>query len=324
MIYPMGPHVERTTGAAVDWAKVAPVVKGMQNVSILQSAHDGAIQIYRHYSAIQNLDDPQTWANAIISDLAGYRATNLIVEVWNETKPTPAQVKALVDILHRAGLKVCGPCWSTGNYTLADWQAFRAAHWAGLDLIALHAYWGQLGFTIDHALRFTQYWQPGDPCILVTECGRDAVEGGQGGWERDNISAQQYEAELQSYAKILPSYVIGATPFTSGPTSDWNKFDMDIISPSMPALLNQGANVPNVGQGYLKCIPFIGTFTQNEIYHDSGQPDETSMALATNGFAVYRKSTNETMCYTLDGKVYRDFGNHSTNGGKLVLVSGPF
>lgn len=240
----LGPHVIRPTGDALDWARHAGVVKALDDPAALKAAPDGALRIFRAYfpETEQRMDaDANRAAATILGRLGGYRHPLLYVETFNETQAQAADLVAfhrrLVPLLHAAGVKVAGPAWSTGAYTADDWAAFRAAGWCGLDAISLHAYWGSQGFTIWHALRWRQFWQQGDPPVFVTECGRDRVEGGKGGWRADGLSEDAAAAELLAYDAELHKdrYVIAATPFTAGPTPDWSNFDTDPLSGRMVA-----------------------------------------------------------------------------------------
>lgn len=74
------------------------------------------------------------------------------------------------------------------------------------------------------------------PPFVITECGRDAVEGGQPGWLRCGISAEQYLQELMAYDAAIQqdSYVIGGTPFTAGAAGgEWKYFDVDTLVPAI-------------------------------------------------------------------------------------------
>jgi hypothetical protein len=180
MLTRLGPHCIKPTAPALQWSAVASIVKALDDPTPLLKARPDAIRVYRRYFANQDLSQsPLQVAGQIIQGLRGYRHPNLYVETFNETQAPAADLVAfhqrIVPILHAAGVKVCGPCWSTGAYGQADWDAFRGANWCGLDAIALHAYWANKGFTIWNALRYRQFWKPGDPPIIISECGRDAV-----------------------------------------------------------------------------------------------------------------------------------------------------
>jgi len=55
------------------------------------------------------------------------------------------------------------------------------------------------------------------------------AEGGTRGWKLSNITGAEYVRLLKAYDAELQkdSYILGATPFTSGPTPDWENFNMD-------------------------------------------------------------------------------------------------
>jgi hypothetical protein len=253
-----GPHCILSTGDALDWARHAPVVKGVNSLAALKTAPEHALRIYRHWwsevdqDAILNARDGTRVVAAILGALAGYRHPLLHVEVLNEIHPPQranyiALLEDVVPRLHVAGVKVAGPSFSTGDYEQADWEAFRAARWCGLDAIALHAYWGNQGFTIWHALRWRQWWDRArDPnLILVTECGRDRVEGGAGGYRADGVSEDVYIAELIQYdAEIAKDGSVYGTPFSAGPTPDWRNFDTDPLSGRLVAMTSAPTAAP--------------------------------------------------------------------------------
>jgi len=228
----IGPHVIQPTAPALSWAARANIVKALDTIAPLETAPPHAIRIFRHYFSDQPLVNPQQVANAILSALGGYRHPNLYAEVYNEVGkekllPYIELLKEVVPLLHSNGLKVAGPSWATGDYEAYDWEQFRKANWCGLDAIALHCYWGVQEFTEWHALRFRKYWNT-DPPILITECGIDAIEGGEAGW-KDTVSAEAYIDDLKIYDQLLGQdpHVLGATVFTAGPTLAWENFSTD-------------------------------------------------------------------------------------------------
>ena len=90
------------------------------------------------------------------------------------------------------------------------------------------------------------------------------------------------------------------------------KLDNWNLPPPPPPIVHQ----PTVGEGFRKAAPFIGLFTEDEIYHW----DEVSVALAERGYATWYKQTNATTVFLRDGSVYTDGGNKPINGGKLVKI----
>ncbi len=230
----LGPHIIQNTSAALDWARKAPVVKAIDRIDALQAAPDSAIRIFRQsYANEMDTSDPKGTVNKIVAGLKGYWHRNLYVQIWTGAHPTLVQLQTAVLLCHMNNLKTVGSSWFTGDYTQQDWMD---ALDASVDAFAPQCYWGNQGFTKDHALRYRQFWKPGQPPVMILECGRDAVEGGKGGWQKDGLSPQAYADELDDYATALAadSYVLGATPFTNGPTPDWASFDMDPIAPLLP------------------------------------------------------------------------------------------
>ncbi len=236
----IGPHVIHSTSQALDWARRAGVVKTVDNPSVLAAAPADAIRIHRHYWPVaeQRLDaDPQAVTVTIYDSLRGYWHPQLYVEVYNEiarqqTAEYAALLQRVVPVLHTIGLRVAGPSWATGDYDDEQWEYMRAHRWCGLDAIALHAYWGNQGLTPWHSLRYRTYWQPGDPPLMVTECGRDAIEGGRGGWRRDGISAETYRTELARFESELARDGVVGVIFTAGPTDDWDAYSTDDLDTS--------------------------------------------------------------------------------------------
>lgn len=268
MIKALGPH--DLTGQSIyednqgpspvkRWAQKSRITKSVGNTAAIQAG--GAIKVYRwpfsetEQTDILNLLDVNHLVGAILNGLAGFRAENLYVELLNEVgkgrRDRYVQLcKLAIPILHAEGLKVAGPSWATGDYDPEDWDAFRGL---GFDAIALHAYWSTAGFTPYNALRWrgwiedgrpVVFWQPGDPPVIVTECGRDRVRDGNPnvnegwlptdnsgsyGWQAasQNCTADQFIDELVRYdAAIAPfddrdPLVLGAVVFTSSPTQDW-------------------------------------------------------------------------------------------------------
>jgi hypothetical protein len=135
--------------------------------------------------------------------------------------------------------------------------------------------------------------------VLILECGRDAVEGGKGGWQKDGLSPQAYASELVAYDAELAknSYVLGATPFTSGPTFHWTAFDMDPISPLLPT----GGNVPdptyNVGQGVKDLMAQNGDTPQSDEHYvnDATGAVFKSETFGGKGLYQWNKQANKTV-----------------------------
>lgn len=235
----LGPHVIRPTAAALRWARVAPIVKALNDPAPLLAARPDAWRVWRQSCANEaDTSDPIGSADRGIASLKGYRHPRLVIQVWCGAHPTREQLKAAVDRCHALGYLTCGSSHFTGDYTAQDWDDEEAA---GVDVHGPQCYWGNQGFTLDHALRYRLFWKLGHKPVMILECGRDEVEGGKAGWTANGLSAEQYVGELRDYAAETERdrYVLGVTPFTSGATLDWEQFDLDSISDR----LHDGGNV---------------------------------------------------------------------------------
>ncbi len=239
----LGPHIIRSTAPALDWARRAPIVKAL-DVSALKAAQPGAITVYRCYfdQAGQDALSVDHTVDKIVRSLGGFRP--MFVELLNETHQRvewglaryAAFTAQCTRRLHSHGLRVAGYSFSTGQPEMSDWQ-FLAGYdppFGGVDAIAIHEYWnGRTGvFSTWNALRYRRVHAllgGNHPPFIITECGADVVEGGPAGWRLCGISGEQYIAQLLAYNAELEKddYVIGATPFTCGPTADWAAFDLD-------------------------------------------------------------------------------------------------
>lgn len=247
MVNKLGPHVILPSEAAMRWVQHAGVVKSLDRPDTLRAAPDSALRIFRHYFPNQPLDADPSWvAGEILGALGGYRHPLLYVEApYNEAYQFLGQgleqyvtlTRAVTNILHANGVKVAGFCFSVAQPQMSDWAYVASQGFAGVDALAVHQYWGNQGLTEECALRHRQVHKflHGDhPPFLASECGRDAVEGGQAGWQNCNISGEQYLNECSTFADAIDqdSYVLGATLYTAGPTPDWEKFSTDVLDTS--------------------------------------------------------------------------------------------
>lgn len=306
----LGPHnIGQATGHAREWAARAAIVKQVDGTDLLAAAPPGAVRIFRHYFAQQPLDaDPYDVAYDVLNGLGGYRHELLFAELYNEpgqdTDRLIALYRGAVPILHAAGVKVCGPCWSTGAFWRRDWEAFRAAGWCGLDAIAVHGYFGNAGLTDWHALRYRQYWAPNvDPKLLfVTEAGRDEVEGGGRGWRKSSVSAAQYVLELTALSREYAEDGVLGVVFQEGSSDpQWDAFSTEALELS-PLYINGGQSgtevppmpdpiptAPTVGEGVQAAMNVNGDHPiTSEVYVG---PD-WSIAVGEKGAYIYSKQLN--------------------------------
>lgn len=341
----LGPHAILTTEEGLAWARRASVVKQLDRTDLLEAAPDDAVRILRVFipDGEQRYISPDNYVNRAIGALHGYRHPKLYVELLNEIHGHLSWylfwIQAATKRLHEAGLRACGPSWATGDWLPDDWLLFREHDWCGLDLLALHAYWGlppntgnpAAVLTLWNALRYREYWQTGDPPVVITECGRDWVRDGNpeindgmvgGAWEDDAVAPEQYVNELTSYDAELQKdeYVVGATLFTCGPTGDWDAFGVDDLADrvglggtvSSWSRGNTGvptARTSTVGEGFRRATDLIGPWREDELYHAAGTEHETSLAIGATGYAVWRRATNETIVVEDEGPIWVDRGN---------------
>lgn len=310
MVALLGPHIQKYSEAGKRWARVAPITKLLDDPGLFIDTPDGSLKIFRAYVGDDNHRVTDV-LNAIDQRLKGYRHANLYVEPMNMPSPwrledTIAFFRAIVPELHSRGLKVAGPTWSTGNPEVAATEVFRSVQWCGLDMLSFHTYWGNESFTPWHALRPNRLWQNGDPPWVALEGGRDLVEGGQGGWKKDGVSAQQYIAELFSCDALhqkSPGYR-GMTPFTCGPNQDWINFDLDgIVDEIIRAATLPPSSIPGGQGGGAEVEQIIATERKYGITHRDGaniylaelieRPDPPNITVEGPPDALVLVSTND-------------------------------
>jgi hypothetical protein len=257
----LGGHLRLWDMAGQCWVTNCPTVKSLDVPAYLDIA-GGRLTVFRHYTGTGNPqwqnNTPQAYLNAVITALQGRHPT--YIEGPNEsgldgdgsvgptTQAFAAWTTQYTQAAHAAGYQVAGFSFSTGTPSAAQWAYLRSQGWCGVDAIAMHCYWAGQGFTTDYALRFATLWQPGDPPILITECGRDCVDNLAGqcpsncgnlcGWDgslQGPISIQQYLGELQQYDRILQGYpyVLAAHVFTNGGCPDFCSFEIDTVGQAL-------------------------------------------------------------------------------------------
>lgn len=338
----LGPYDLQGWDVGKKWAAVAPVVKSQGNTAALRAAPARAYRIYRWVwdpaqqdEILRNRDSGRV-VGTIMNGLAGYQHDRLYVEVLNEVgkEQRDAYIALLQDtvpMLKSLGLKVCGPGWATGDYEQADWDAFRLAHWCGLNAISLHCYWSSAGFSPWNALRYRTYWQPGDPRVFVTETGRDRVRDGPNGtylppgdgpfgWASasQNCSPDQYVNELVAYDVELAkdAYVIGGVVFCSSPTDDWRDagFSVDPLVDTLISRLPQGPE--NGGAEGPQVIPVVpkpaGPLAPEK--PPVSRPNEVSTVPPPPDVCPFALFTPLTRNFDLEGTVPKIVVAHGTAG----------
>ena len=296
-------HAQRTTEAGKVWARVQGG-KQVDGTELLALAPPGALTVFRKYFASYDFSgDPfevaWRYVNAALSELGNFRRPGLIVQVINETHQRlggPLELLApvlqhLSNILHQLGLKHGGPGFSTGNPTAAEFEYLRARNWCGLDYLIMNEYWADLGFTQDHALRHRTLWQPGDPLVLVGECGRDATgEGPNGhlaGWIAQGVLGPQFLRECMDYDAELArdEYVKNAYVFTAGFHPPFGKFDIDTLCEQFAV---DAVYVPEEEAPSMSVKDIVGEDKYNAWIAAGGNPEESAQRhfMATGALPV--------------------------------------
>ncbi|MGI5872796.1 MAG: M23 family metallopeptidase [Bacillota bacterium] len=213
--------------------------------------------IIRWYEQQQPLDDPITRARQwferrraemlLMREAAG---PNIAFESYNEIADHQAAAYCQFEVerlalMHAAGLHSIVGNFSVGTPDLPTWDIYRPMLHAMRegDLLGLHEYWSDSADLSNmwHVGRWRLLPQLDGIPIVVTECGRDVVEGqGAAGWRR-TCNADEFLADLRAYNSILMEQdrVLGATVFTGGRIySDWEHFNVNDIWPRVIAEYN--------------------------------------------------------------------------------------
>lgn len=146
-----------------------------------------------------------------------------------------------IEILHSWGASAVVGNFSVGTPDLPTWAAYQTmldAMGPG-DFIGLHEYWADWEslHNIYHVRRFLRVPELAGKRIIITECGRDVVEGrGQPGWKRSDMHWGSYFAELAELGRLYDAcpQVVGACVFTVGGFG-WGDFDVSEIWPHVVA-----------------------------------------------------------------------------------------
>lgn len=256
----LGPHIVKVTQPGILWSQHVPLYKRLGAPAPITRVYwDDPTQ----NSRIADMSVDET-----VNDILEVTQENQWVEVFNEVAQRQGLgleqhadfMAAIVPILHSHNRLVIGFNFSVGNPGLAeygdkdDFQYLYNRSFCGVDAIGYHAYWGPKGLDEPYALRYRVMHRavPSHPPFILTECGRDAVEGGQSGWKASGLSADEYLNELTLFYNefLKDNYVLGAVVFTAGPTQDWLNFSTDELDTSRFYTINEGDNMadPTVAQ----------------------------------------------------------------------------
>lgn len=177
----------------------------------------------RHYPAMREMADSQT-----------------VFEGANEIGDSVAVALCAFELerlerMHAVGLRCAVGSWSVGRPDLPTWAIYQPALDAMRlgDVVALHEYWADRADIANRWFcgRWTKVPQLTGRPIIITECGRDFVDGrGAAGWQR-TCDAETFLEDLRQYNALLEQYpnVLGATVFTGGVVGGWEAFSVNGI-----------------------------------------------------------------------------------------------
>ncbi|MGQ9683646.1 MAG: hypothetical protein ACUVX9_14000 [Anaerolineae bacterium] len=251
----LGPEISRGTNVVLGKPKVIKLRNATREyVAELrqQMGPDGLIVVRFHDQADTNIDPRQSardWHGRMRSEMLAFRdagAPNIAFET-GVNEPTNEQMDWLVPyslevitLMHNDGLHCVAGNPAVGNWSEEVWPKFKPVIdiLRPGDYVGLHEYWVDTADIANpwHCGRWTL--PPiatvlGNTRIVITECGRDQVEGrGKPGWKR-TCSEEDYLWDLETYDILLNQHpnVVGATVFTLD--KDWPDFDVYNIWPQV-------------------------------------------------------------------------------------------
>ena len=211
----------------------------------------GTLIVVRWSEAEQQLDNPEARANRwcqrhMDQALQMLRHAPIAFEGYNEIADQQAFLYCRFEIarmrqLHAVGASVVVGNFSVGTPDFPAWTAYKPmlAAMGTRDYVGLHEYWADWESLHNtyHVRRFLRVPELAGKRLVITECGRDVVEGrGQPGWKRSNISEEDYLAELAELGRLYDAcpQVVGACVFTVGGFG-WGDFDVSGLWPHVVA-----------------------------------------------------------------------------------------
>ncbi len=213
---------------------------------VRQAVGPDCLIVVRFYEAQQALGAPQTnardWYQRHVGQMTQMTDPNVAFEGYNEISDAVAEAYCAFEVerlklMHAAGLRAVVGNFSVGTPDVPVWNVYAPmlAATGPADLLGLHEYWG-VGADIDNRW-FCGRWnlvpQLANVPVVVTECGRDAVNGGPGGWKR-GTDASTYISEIAKYAQVLDGRP--ACVFTGGNAAGWEAYDVNDIWPRVTQL----------------------------------------------------------------------------------------
>jgi len=251
----IGPHIINSTGLALSKPAVVKLVdpsRAYYDQVRVQVGSDCLI-VVRWYHPAQDLSAPAQnawgWWQAHRDWIVSVPGTDRVVyEGWNEIgdslAPQYASFElARLQLLHSAGRRACVLNSSVGTPDLGVWPVYAPmlAHMQPGDVVGLHEYWSDRA-DIDNLWHVRRFTLPAvarnlaGRQIVVTECGRDIVEGkGQPGWQH-TTDAAGFLADLRHLGELYDgcANVVGACVFQTGSSDpQWGPFNVYGLWPSV-------------------------------------------------------------------------------------------
>jgi murein DD-endopeptidase MepM/ murein hydrolase activator NlpD len=223
---------------------------------------DGCALVVRWTLREQPLDNPAQNARDLYAKLRPMMVDPLAYyEAYNEIAdgPAPQYAAFLVEwlrLMHVGGRRSAVGSWPVGVPDIPVWATYAPALAAmhGTDVLSLHEYWSHGADMANpwHVGRWRMVPEIAQHKIIVTECGRDVVEGrGYRGWHADGgLTANGYLRELREYNAICESNpnVLGATVFTAGQIVDaqWQPYEVNSLATEIVAEQGEPQSAPPV------------------------------------------------------------------------------
>ncbi len=212
------------------------------------------------------VDCARQWFGKYKAQMLAMADNNVAFEAYNEVADSTAVSYNLFEqerlgLMHGLRLRSVVGNWSVGTPDLPLWACYRGALSTMLpnDLIGLHEYWSDYEDIANrwHCGRWTMAPEIAAKTIVVTECGRDVVEGhGLAGWQR-SCGAEQFMEDLRRYGRLLDAHanVIGVTVFQVGAIDSlWRPFD---ATPVWPQVVSEYTS-PVVPPTEAPMFPYVG------------------------------------------------------------------
>lgn len=323
----LGPHIIGGT-----WQRLGkPCILKVGNVSVdyvrqlRQQVGRQTLIVVRWIDEPINWDDPvrdaQDWLRRHTAEMAGMTAygsdTQVVFEGLNEV-PRERQMQHVVWEMERlAGAhairrRSAVGSWSVGVPDFPDWAVYQPVLNAmrSDDVVAVHEYWADEADLRDpgrwHFGRFSLVPQLRDKKIIVTEAGRDLINGRGGPWQSAQCNSEQYLNEFQVADDFYCQFpnVLGWVAFTIGQSGDrWAKYDCGPIWDKVVERTQAWTEEVPVVTGDKVILPIVNTqkawYTADELFGE--YDDHPARARDWNLESMGNTDLGEPLCAPCDG-----------------------